>query len=54
MVDAAGALQPALGRRLVIDVEAAALLAARFPGAVDLLELERLAAARSLASGDGA
>ena len=42
MVDAAGALQAALGRRLVEEVAAAALLAARFPAAVDLLELERL------------
>src|SRR5947199_5755061 len=40
VVDAAGALQPALGWRLVEEVAATALLAARFPGPVDLLELE--------------
>ena len=33
MVDAAGALQRALRRRLVVEVEAAALLAARLPAA---------------------
>ena len=42
MVDAAGALQAGLGRRLVEEIEAAALLAARLPGTVDRLELERL------------
>ena len=42
MVDAAGALQRALRRRLVVEVAAAALVAARLPAAVHRLELERL------------
>ena len=42
MVDAPRSLQAALGRGLVVEVEAAALLAARFPATVHPLELERL------------
>ena len=42
MVDAAGALQRALGRRLVVEVEAAPRLAARLPALAGRLELERL------------
>jgi hypothetical protein len=42
VVDAAGALDPALGGRLVVEVEAAALVAARLPALIGALEAETL------------